>query len=411
MRAVTTRPLIVDVGPEDETAAWTSDPGPASDAQWEAASLGRRLGAYVIDFILAYALLLAISIPAITVWGQDGSYLLATLDGDTTREQLGWYAIQIGVTAFAFRAYLIVTHRVWGGQTLGKRLLGIRVAALDGSIPTREVAKERANAFTLLGVYTPSVLLPVVIVLDVRLMQGGVDSRLLTVSADALFLAAWLLVAASVLFSARRRSVIDAIADTVVVGGGPAAAPNSTQSANGDSVVDRIKPRGNGELVWFGLLLLLMAALFGWGTYTSVLAADDQEAAEANTAPGPQASVADRNATSRLARLTNAVDRCLESGKGATACSDPARYRSLGLKFTVHPGGSSMFFNPDGRYTGKVELNPEGSGVAVYAYTQRRIWGESIGGKNPGEFCGNAGPRSANDYEPCEESVTSSVRE
>lgn len=78
--------------------------------------LGARIGAQIIDLLLTLAALIVIAILAAQVLGLEEWFLLMVL------------------LFFAARTpYYIASELMWNGQTLGKRLLGIRVVASDGT--------------------------------------------------------------------------------------------------------------------------------------------------------------------------------------------------------------------------------------------------------------------------------------
>ena len=100
---------------------------------FEVAGLGARIGAQMLDLLLTFFLILAI-------------VLLLALT-----EALSWTAIStIAALAFFFiRApYYVLAELLWNGQTLGKRMTGLRVVSADGrslrpySVTVRNLMKE-----------------------------------------------------------------------------------------------------------------------------------------------------------------------------------------------------------------------------------------------------------------------------
>jgi uncharacterized RDD family membrane protein YckC len=85
------------------------------------ASFTRRVTAFVVDFLLAWLLFLAILIP-----GGHRAYEMGIVTGDVNLQfDFGhWYSLFLLVVYFALSTY-------WGGgRTIGKWLLGIRVVSL-----------------------------------------------------------------------------------------------------------------------------------------------------------------------------------------------------------------------------------------------------------------------------------------
>lgn len=102
------------------------------------ASFTRRAAAFVIDFLSAWLLFLAILIP-----GGRLAHQMGLLTGDVNlRFDFGhWYSLLFLVAYFALSTY-------WGGgRTIGKRLLGIRVVSLVHEHVTFWHSVERALGY------------------------------------------------------------------------------------------------------------------------------------------------------------------------------------------------------------------------------------------------------------------------
>ncbi|RAY14359.1 RDD family protein [Actinomadura craniellae] len=109
------------------------------------ASRWARLGAAIVDGILLSAATALLSLPFID-WGR----VVRAPDADTVYVPTGqWAATLIGVVLALLYFWLL--HARWG-QTLGKRLLGIRVVrAVDGGPVDNSQALLRAAVYTVLG--------------------------------------------------------------------------------------------------------------------------------------------------------------------------------------------------------------------------------------------------------------------
>ena len=147
----------------------------------ELAGRGRRLGAYIIDTIIAGIVLIAV---AYFNPGPLGVTMLDIMREPTTQQMSTAGSIWFLIIIMAINSYLLVTK----GQTLGKRMLGIRIvdAASNGA----------ATAVKLLGLRYVLVLLVMAIPIIGQLL-GLID---------VLFI-----------FRSDRRCVHDLIAGTKVV--------------------------------------------------------------------------------------------------------------------------------------------------------------------------------------------------
>ena len=147
----------------------------------ELAARGRRLGAYIIDTIIAGIVLVAV---AYFNPGPLGVTMLDIMRDPTTQQMSTAGSIWFLIIFMAINSYFLVTK----GQTLGKRMLGIRIvdAASNGA----------ATAVKLLGLRYVLVML---------VMAIPIIGQLLGL-ADALFI-----------FRSDRRCVHDLLAGTKVV--------------------------------------------------------------------------------------------------------------------------------------------------------------------------------------------------
>ena len=154
---------------------------------FEVAGLGARIGAQMLDLLLTFVLILVIIL------------LLAAT------EVLSWTAIgTIASLAFFFiRApYYVLAELLWNGQTIGKRMTGLRVVSADGrslrpySVTVRNLMKETE-------VFVPGTMLFVVAALDVI---------------EVLLLLVWVTVLIFVpLMNKKRQRLGDMIAGTYVI--------------------------------------------------------------------------------------------------------------------------------------------------------------------------------------------------
>lgn len=91
------------------------------DLEFEIAPFHKRLLAYIIDFFLLLFYLISMK------------YLLYALFGISIRDNMG---LDILVISIPMLLYSLVTEFLLNGQTIGKKLLFIRVISLDGGEPT-----------------------------------------------------------------------------------------------------------------------------------------------------------------------------------------------------------------------------------------------------------------------------------
>ena len=163
-----------------ETPATTSEEAGTPRGP-ELAGRGRRLGAYIIDTIIAGIVLVAV---AYFNPGPLGVTMLDIMRDPTTQQMSTAGSIWFLIIFMAINSYFLVTK----GQTLGKRMLGIRIvdAASNGA----------ATAVKLLGLRYVLVML---------VMAIPIIGQLLGL-ADALFI-----------FRSDRRCVHDLLAGTKVV--------------------------------------------------------------------------------------------------------------------------------------------------------------------------------------------------
>lgn len=91
------------------------------DLQFEVAPFPKRLLAYIIDFILMIAYLYSMK------------YLLYAILGLSSSDFMG---LDILLISLPMLLYSLITEVVLNGQTLGKKLMNLRVISLDGGEPT-----------------------------------------------------------------------------------------------------------------------------------------------------------------------------------------------------------------------------------------------------------------------------------
>ncbi len=160
--------------------------------EFELAPAGARLGAFLVDFLL-----LALATIAISVAG------IVTLFS----KQAGGLALAMVVNFLLFNFYFAIAELAWGGQTIAKRLLGLRVVMRDGG-PLNARAVIARNLTRDLEFFLP---------LQVLLM--GPQTLIPSAPAwGALIGVLWLLIFALLpLFNRDRLRVGDLIAGTMVV--------------------------------------------------------------------------------------------------------------------------------------------------------------------------------------------------
>ena len=163
-----------------ETPATTSEEAGTPSGP-ELAGRGRRLGAYIIDTIIAGIVLVAV---AYFNPGPLGITMLDIMRDPMTQQMSTAGSIWFLIIFMAINSYFLVTK----GQTLGKRMLGIRIVAA--------ASNGAATAVKLLGLRYVLVMLVMAIPLIGQLLG----------LADALFI-----------FRSDRRCVHDLLAGTKVV--------------------------------------------------------------------------------------------------------------------------------------------------------------------------------------------------
>ena len=121
---------------------------------FEIAPLGSRVAAFMLDTGLVYATVIAVILIA----------LLSVGAGSTGGET----AFSIGLVAtFLMRNfYFTFCEMRWGGKTLGKRVLGLRVISRDGgplsgeSILARNLTRDLETFFPLIALFSPEQFVP-----------------------------------------------------------------------------------------------------------------------------------------------------------------------------------------------------------------------------------------------------------
>lgn len=155
--------------------------------RFDVATLGARFGAQIIDITLTVVIVVFLMIILSFSGWLNGSAILA-----------------IGALAFFFlRApYYVAAEILWNGQTIGKRLLGLRVVAGDGralsphSVTVRNLMKE-------IEVFVPGTMLMVASSLD---------------ALSVVLLLIWITILLAIpLFNRRRQRLGDIIAGTFVI--------------------------------------------------------------------------------------------------------------------------------------------------------------------------------------------------
>jgi uncharacterized RDD family membrane protein YckC len=93
----------------------------------------RRIIAEIVDLVVSYGAILAVVVVGLLAVGGLG----AATGGGNVAQALGFVGILlVGLVALVISVgYNVVLEVVWDGQTVGKRLVGIKVAEVDGSAP------------------------------------------------------------------------------------------------------------------------------------------------------------------------------------------------------------------------------------------------------------------------------------
>ena len=149
------------------------------------AGLGARIGAQLTDLMLCTAAVIAVLV------------LLGLTVGGTATTAVG------ALLFFAIRTpYYIAAELLWNGQTLGKRMLRLRVISADGRGLTTHAVVVR-NLMKEVEVFVPGTYL----------ILGAADGLI-----ESLVVLAWVAVLVAIpRFNARRQRIGDMIANTVVI--------------------------------------------------------------------------------------------------------------------------------------------------------------------------------------------------
>jgi uncharacterized RDD family membrane protein YckC len=127
--------------PAEPAPGWGHDPTPGTAVR--AASVGKRVGAFIIDgFIVGIVNLVLLSLT-----GLNTRIVEATLAG---RPTMGLVLMTSLLSTALAVAYFVVLEGT-SGQTLAKRMLGIKVVAADGSPADMQAALKR-RAPILIGI-------------------------------------------------------------------------------------------------------------------------------------------------------------------------------------------------------------------------------------------------------------------
>ncbi|WP_149184788.1 RDD family protein [Streptomyces sp. TRM49041] len=145
---------------------------------------GKRVLARLVDWLIIFIPLAALGIPfgIYTRVTDDGNDLGDVWTGDNTGGQ--WAFQLISIVAYVAYDTLMTSKR--NGQTVGKRLMGLRVAMLnDGSVPTTNPALIRALVLWLPALICCACLWPllllIMILVDKPYKQGFHDKAAKTV--------------------------------------------------------------------------------------------------------------------------------------------------------------------------------------------------------------------------------------
>ncbi|MEO1001456.1 MAG: RDD family protein, partial [Pseudomonadota bacterium] len=155
--------------------------------RFEVAGLGARLGAQMLDILLTGALIAALII-----------FLAVTeiVSGTT------WFALAALLFFFVRVPYYVLAELLWNGQTLGKRIVGLRVISADGRTLSPHAVTVR-NLMKEMEVFAPGTAL-------LAAAQWGLFWSLVLLAWIAILLAVPLL-------NRRRQRLGDIIAGTYVV--------------------------------------------------------------------------------------------------------------------------------------------------------------------------------------------------
>ena len=120
------------------------------------APLGRRFGAYLIDwYIGGLVTAFPVSVVSMKLYGTVKNQNIMSFPGE-----MGVWAGLAGIAAALFY-YVIVPALIWNGQTLGKRWLHMKIVSSDGSmVKTRQILVRQIIGMMILegGLVTASTL-------------------------------------------------------------------------------------------------------------------------------------------------------------------------------------------------------------------------------------------------------------
>jgi uncharacterized RDD family membrane protein YckC len=117
---------------------WGADPVP--DAGTQPANVGKRVGAYIIDTILLTVVFVTVGV----IIGLGSGPVPATPEAVSAGQSYLYSVITAGLTL----AYFVMLEAS-SGQTLAKRMLGIKVTMADGGPMTLEAAFKRRVLFVI----------------------------------------------------------------------------------------------------------------------------------------------------------------------------------------------------------------------------------------------------------------------
>jgi uncharacterized RDD family membrane protein YckC len=118
--------------PPGSTPGWGSDPGPGAVVR--SASVGKRVGALIIDYVGLFIVYVVLSI----IVGAGAVAMIMAGGTATGTRFLSWL---LGVAIVL--AYFGLMEAQVGGQTLAKKLFGIKVVMADGSAATLQATLMR----------------------------------------------------------------------------------------------------------------------------------------------------------------------------------------------------------------------------------------------------------------------------